>query len=166
VLGLYLFDTRKRAAAIMDPSACRVVYIDERFNTERWISRDGLSPNTPTRAGSQVEFTALPPDLQMNVNAFLTVFNQGKPPTIPHSIAQADNLHSVCLQFWPSILDQVVRTPRPSQTRLHPNHRLLRRWVRRQTGPSQNSTQILPILRLSSALTEPTAKRNHLLVRV
>ncbi|ETI28528.1 hypothetical protein G647_00978 [Cladophialophora carrionii CBS 160.54] len=60
----------------MDPSACRVIYIDERFNTERWISREGLSPTTPSRAGSQVEFSDLPPDLQTNVNAFLTVFNQ------------------------------------------------------------------------------------------
>ncbi|KIX97054.1 uncharacterized protein Z520_07168 [Fonsecaea multimorphosa CBS 102226] len=60
----------------MDPSACRVIYIDERFNTERWISREGLSPSTPARAGSQVEFSDLPLDLQTNVNAFLTVFNQ------------------------------------------------------------------------------------------
>lgn len=65
----------------MDPSACRVVYIDERFNTERWISRDGLSPSTPQRVGSQVEFSDLPVDLQCNVNAFLTVFNQGEPTT-------------------------------------------------------------------------------------
>lgn len=62
----------------MDPSACRVIYIDERFNTERWISRDGLSVSTPQRKGSQVEFSDLPPDLQTNVNAFLTVFNQGE----------------------------------------------------------------------------------------
>jgi hypothetical protein len=65
----------------MDPSACRVIYIDERFNTERWISRDGLSPSTPAKASSQVEFSDLPPDLQTNVNAFLTVFNQGKRAT-------------------------------------------------------------------------------------
>ncbi|KIW15448.1 hypothetical protein PV08_05494 [Exophiala spinifera] len=60
----------------MDPAACRVIYIDERFNTERWISRDGLMPSTPQRAGSEVEFSDLPLDLQSNVNAFLTVFNQ------------------------------------------------------------------------------------------
>ncbi|KIV80745.1 hypothetical protein PV11_08227 [Exophiala sideris] len=61
----------------MDPAACRVIYIDERFNTDRWISRDGLSsPNTPQRTGSEVEFSELPLDLQCNVNAFLTVFNQ------------------------------------------------------------------------------------------
>lgn len=62
----------------MDPAACRVIYIDERFNTERWISRDGLMPSTPQRAGSEVEFSDLPLDLQSNVNAFLTVFNQGE----------------------------------------------------------------------------------------
>ncbi|KIV89109.1 hypothetical protein, variant [Exophiala mesophila] len=60
----------------MDPGACRVMYIDERFNTERWISREGLSPSTPQRKGSQVEFSDLPHDLQTNVNAFLSVFNQ------------------------------------------------------------------------------------------
>ena len=64
----------------MDPAACRVIYIDERFNTERWICRDGLTPHTPQRAGSEVEFSELPVDLQSNVNAFLTVFNQGKMP--------------------------------------------------------------------------------------
>ncbi|KAK6365416.1 3',5'-cyclic-nucleotide phosphodiesterase [Exophiala oligosperma] len=60
----------------MDPAACKVIYIDERFNTERWISRDGLMPSTPQRVGSEVEFSDLPLDLQSNVNAFLTVFNQ------------------------------------------------------------------------------------------
>ncbi|RMD44751.1 hypothetical protein DV735_g290, partial [Chaetothyriales sp. CBS 134920] len=61
----------------MDPSACRVIYIDDRFNTEGWISRDGLAPATPHRAGSgKVVFSELPPDLQANINAFLNVFNQ------------------------------------------------------------------------------------------
>jgi hypothetical protein len=63
----------------MDPSACRVIYIDDRFNTERWISREGLSaPPTPQRTNAQANFGELPADLQANVNAFLTVFNQGK----------------------------------------------------------------------------------------
>lgn len=61
----------------MDPGACRVIYIDERFNTERWISREGLSQGAPQRTSSQLEFSDLPYDLQTNVNAFLTVFNQG-----------------------------------------------------------------------------------------
>jgi hypothetical protein len=61
----------------MDPSACRVIYIDERFNTERWISREGLTPATPKPA-SAPDFSELPPDLQANINAFLSVFNQGK----------------------------------------------------------------------------------------
>ncbi|EXJ85380.1 3',5'-cyclic-nucleotide phosphodiesterase [Capronia coronata CBS 617.96] len=60
----------------MDPAACRVVYIDERFNTERWISREGLSPVSPRRRGSEFEFLHLPADLQSNISAFLSVFNQ------------------------------------------------------------------------------------------
>ncbi|KAK5939929.1 3',5'-cyclic-nucleotide phosphodiesterase [Knufia obscura] len=61
----------------MDPSACRVIYIDERFNTERWISRDGIGPATDRlRRSSTSDFELLPPDLQVNVNAFLSVFNQ------------------------------------------------------------------------------------------
>ena len=66
----------------MDPSACRVIYIDERFNTERWISRDGLSGlSDRQRRSSTSDFHELPEDLQANVNAFLSVFNQGKPQT-------------------------------------------------------------------------------------
>jgi hypothetical protein len=62
----------------MDPAACRVIYIDDRFNTERWISRDGLAtPATPQKTSPDIEFSKLPQDLQANVNAFLTVFNQG-----------------------------------------------------------------------------------------
>lgn len=62
----------------MDPSACRVIYIDERFNTERWISRDGIGPASyDKRKSSSADFDELPPDLQANVNAFLSVFNQG-----------------------------------------------------------------------------------------
>ncbi|KAK5106425.1 3',5'-cyclic-nucleotide phosphodiesterase [Lithohypha guttulata] len=61
----------------MDPSACRVIYIDERFNTERWISRDGIGPASyDKRKSSSADFDELPPDLQANVNAFLSVFNQ------------------------------------------------------------------------------------------
>jgi len=68
----------------MDPSACRVIYIDERFNTERWISRDGVASSTDKlRTPSTTDFEALPPDLQVNVDAFLSVFNQGIP--IPFS---------------------------------------------------------------------------------
>jgi hypothetical protein len=62
----------------MDPSACRVIYIDDRFNTERWISREGLSKPTSPQQPSQADFGELPMDLQANVNAFLSVFNQGE----------------------------------------------------------------------------------------
>jgi len=65
----------------MDPSACRVIYIDERFNTERWISRDGIASSTDRlRTPSTSDFEALPSDLQVNVDAFLSVFNQGAVP--------------------------------------------------------------------------------------
>lgn len=62
----------------MDPSACKVIYIDDRFNVERWITRDGLPTATSPKSGPQADFSDLPPDLQSNVNAFLSVFNQGE----------------------------------------------------------------------------------------
>src|SRR5436190_23894469 len=61
----------------MDASACRVVYIDDRFNTERWITREGFStPVAPQRKVSE-DLNGLPPDLQANVHAVLSVFSQG-----------------------------------------------------------------------------------------
>lgn len=77
----------------MDPAACRVIYIDDRFNTERWISRDGLGPVPRNqRKMSTADFEDLPEDLQANVNAFLSVFNQGMFfPTFP--LKPFSNLH-------------------------------------------------------------------------
>jgi hypothetical protein len=61
----------------MDASACRVVYIDDRFNTERWLARENLvSATTPQRKVSE-EINGLPPDLQANIHAVLSVFSQG-----------------------------------------------------------------------------------------
>ena len=61
----------------MDASACRVVYIDDRFNTERWLTREGLSsPTTPQRKVPE-DLNALPSDLRANVHAALSVFSQG-----------------------------------------------------------------------------------------
>ena len=61
----------------MDASACRVVYIDDRFNTERWLARESLfSPNNPQKKVSE-DINGLPPDLQANVHAVLSVFSQG-----------------------------------------------------------------------------------------
>jgi hypothetical protein len=61
----------------MDASACRVVYIDDRFNTERWLARESLfSPTTPQRKLSE-DINGLPPDLQANIHAVLSVFSQG-----------------------------------------------------------------------------------------
>jgi hypothetical protein len=61
----------------MDASACRVVYIDDRFNTERWLARENLfPPTTPQRKVSE-DINGLPPDLQANIHAVLSVFSQG-----------------------------------------------------------------------------------------
>ena len=90
----------------MDPSACRVIYIDDRFNTERWISREGLSaPTTPQRTTVQANFGELPVDLQANVNAFLTVFNQGEIRLDAQCYLKAD----VCKQFMSVALGDLFR---------------------------------------------------------
>src|SRR4051812_9099756 len=61
----------------MDASACRVVYIDDRFNTERWLARESLlSPSHPQKKVSE-DINGLPPDLQANIHAVLSVFSQG-----------------------------------------------------------------------------------------
>lgn len=61
----------------MDASACRVVYIDDRFDAERWLTREGAAtPTTPQRKVSD-DLNDLPPDLQANVQAVLSVFSQG-----------------------------------------------------------------------------------------
>lgn len=81
----------------MDPSACRVIYIDERFNTERWISRDGLRPSADrSRRPSTSDFESLPPDLQINVDAFLSVFNQGTLPNCFPTRLLTDRTVYVC----------------------------------------------------------------------
>jgi hypothetical protein len=65
----------------MDPASCRVIYIDDRFPAEKWLTRDAVSsPTTNKRIhqGLALDSAELPPDLQANVNATLGVFNQGK----------------------------------------------------------------------------------------
>jgi len=62
-------------------AACRVIYIDDRFPSERWLSRDGLStPVTPQKRQSD-DLHELPPELQANVSAILSFFHQGMPVT-------------------------------------------------------------------------------------
>jgi hypothetical protein len=64
----------------MDPASCRVIYIDDRFPTEKWLNRDAVSsPTTNHRIASSLslELAELPLDLQANVNAILGVFSQG-----------------------------------------------------------------------------------------
>jgi len=80
----------------MDPSACRVIYIDERFNTEKWISRDGLGSSDRLRRSSISVFEALPADLQVNVDAFLSVFNQGTLPAPSLRRLLIDQIVYVC----------------------------------------------------------------------
>jgi len=65
----------------MDPASCRVIYIDDRFPTEKWLNRDVMSsPTTNKRVNEALalDLAELPPDLQANVNAIMGVFNQGE----------------------------------------------------------------------------------------
>lgn len=65
----------------MDPASCRVIYIDDRFPAEKWLTRDTVSsPTTNNRINQALalDLAELPLDLQANVNAALAVFNQGK----------------------------------------------------------------------------------------
>ena len=97
----------------MDASACRVVYIDDRFNTERWLTRDVLSTPTAPQWRVSEDLTGLPPDLQANVHAVLSVFSQGTKdlcysyavePLLPDSCADLHLAGSLCVQLWPVIL--------------------------------------------------------------
>jgi hypothetical protein len=65
----------------MEPASCRVIYIDDRFPTEKWLNRDVMSSPTTHKRVSEalaLDLAELPPDLQANVNAILGVFNQGE----------------------------------------------------------------------------------------
>ena len=67
----------------MDPASCRVIYIDDRFPAEKWLTRDVVaSPSGSNRIKEAPAFDLVDPpaDLQANVNAILGVFNQGKNP--------------------------------------------------------------------------------------
>jgi len=76
----------------MDASACRVVYIDDRFNTERWLTREALSSfATPQRKVSG-DLNGLPPDLRANVQAVLSIFSQGTGSC--HQVSTLDRLLS------------------------------------------------------------------------
>src|SRR5277367_5935660 len=61
----------------MDAAACRVVYIDDRFHSEKWISREGSKTTITPQKASQTGLNDLPFDLQANVKAILSLFNQG-----------------------------------------------------------------------------------------
>jgi len=65
----------------MDPASCRVIYIDDRFPAEKWLTRDMVPSSTTNNGINQalaLDLAELSLDLQANVNAVLGVFNQGK----------------------------------------------------------------------------------------
>jgi hypothetical protein len=67
----------------MDPASCRVIYIDDRFPAEKWLTRDLMaSPTTKKRINDMLalDLEGLSLDLQANVTAVLGVFNQGMNP--------------------------------------------------------------------------------------
>lgn len=68
----------------MDPASCRVIYIDDRFPIEKWLTRDSATSTTTTNdrvnQALWMDLVELPPDLQANVNALVYVFNQGRIP--------------------------------------------------------------------------------------
>ena len=65
----------------MEAASCRVIYIDDRFTTEKWLTRDTTSPTTGSNhrlnQGLSLDLAELPLDLQANINAILGVFSQG-----------------------------------------------------------------------------------------
>ena len=100
----------------MDAAACRVIYIDDRFDTEKWLSREApATPISPSKS-HQTDFNELPPDLRANVNAILSVFSQGMEnrvlvgPVIMHRcpfphLEYGWQLTNLPLQFLYAVLD-------------------------------------------------------------
>ena len=58
----------------MEHSTCRVIYIDDRFKSERWIQRDAGASGARSRTSDILD----DPELANNVQAILSVFSQGK----------------------------------------------------------------------------------------
>ncbi len=112
----------------MDASACRVVYIDDRFHTERWLSRDGLSTSASAQRKLSADISELPPDLQANVNAILSVFSQGMSRqdcstnvamlgSCPMRTAQLTRFrNSIRVQLWSFFLFEIIRITRLGKT--------------------------------------------------
>ena len=82
----------------MEPASCLVIYIDDRFTVEKWLSRDRLNlSSTLTDTKTSPEFSNqlddIPEDLETNVNAILAVFNQGR-LSVHHMTGRESLTHS------------------------------------------------------------------------
>ena len=64
-------------AAAMDANQCRVVYVDDRFTADRWVSRGSMS-STFSEPTYSARGMAIPSELQPNVDALMQIFTQGK----------------------------------------------------------------------------------------
>ena len=60
----------------MDANQCRVLYIDDRFPSERWLSRNSTASGYDSNLSNRGAL--LPVELQTNVDAILQVFSQGR----------------------------------------------------------------------------------------
>ena len=75
---------KARSLAVMDYAACHVVYVDKRAREERFVRKDGLASSAVTRSNERAldysnvhEDLAESEEVQMNVQAILSVFNGG-----------------------------------------------------------------------------------------
>ena len=59
----------------MDPSSCRLAYLDDRFPTDKWLSKGSTSYSQDILQSQRMN---LPADLQANLDAILQIFSQGK----------------------------------------------------------------------------------------
>lgn len=62
-------------AAAMDANQCRVVYVDDRFIADRWVSRGSMS-STFSEPTYSARGMAIPSELQPNVDALMQIFTQ------------------------------------------------------------------------------------------
>ena len=78
----------------MDYAACHVVYVDKRAQEERFVKKDGLASSTLTTSNDGAsdypgvhEDLAEPEEVQMNIQAILSVFNGGMSHNVLESTA-------------------------------------------------------------------------------
>ena len=75
---------KAQSVAVMDYAACHVVYVDKRAQEDRFVRKDGLASPSVMRSndGDTDYFNANkdlgePEEVQMNLQAILSVFNGG-----------------------------------------------------------------------------------------